>query len=327
MTIFIISEPQDIHAQSVMAALTRMGETDVRLVDFRDFPLRMSLTMRQGNGHPSDFSLTFPDGRRVPMAEVKSVWWRRPQTFGLPAQGMAPHARHFAMTEAATAFQGMWQASEALWVNDVVRDAAAAHKPWQLEVARQIGLSIPETLITNDPDQVRTFWSEHGGEIIYKPFLQTFHSWRETRRLRREELATVDSVRLAPVIFQKLVPGVADLRVTVIGSEIFPAAVDLRKMEYKLDVRLNQQAYEKHELPVAVQEKLLMLMRRLGLEYGAIDLRQTPQGDYVFFEVNPAGQFLFVEHACDMPISAALALLLARGKVGHGVVRTSARAA
>ncbi len=74
-------------------------------------------------------------------------------------------------------------------------------------------------------------------------------------------------------------------------------------------------------------QKLLMLMRRLGLEYGAIDLRLTPDGEYVFFEVNPAGQFLFVEHACGLPISAALAGHLARGKTGHGHQRAEVRAA
>jgi glutathione synthase/RimK-type ligase-like ATP-grasp enzyme len=99
----------------------------------------------------------------------------------------------------------------------------------------------------------------------------------------------------------------------VIGDEILPAAVDIRKMEYKLDVRLNQQAYECHDLPAEVGEKLLALMRRLGLEYGAIDLRLTPDGEYVFLEVNPAGQFLFVEHACGLPVSRVLAGHLANG--------------
>ena len=70
------------------------------------------------------------------MESVTACWWRRPQGFTLP-QGMAPHAHHFALTELSTAFQGMWQCSEALWVNDVVRDAAAAHKPWQLDMARR----------------------------------------------------------------------------------------------------------------------------------------------------------------------------------------------
>jgi len=315
MTVVIFTEPTDVHAQSVIRELARAGESDVRILDFRDVPQRVTIDMALSNARGSGFALTMPDGRRLQLEQVRSFWWRRPQAYALPA-GMPPQAQHFALTELSTALQGMWQASEALWVNNIVRDAAAAHKPWQLELARRVGLSIPDTLITTNPDNVRAFWEARGGEVIYKPFLQTFHSWRETRQLKREELALLDSVRIAPVIFQSLVPGAADLRVTVIGSEIFSAAVDLRKMEYKLDVRLNQQAYERHELPPAVGDKLLTLMRQLGLEYGAIDLRLTPEGEYVFFEVNPAGQFLFVEHACGLPISAGLAAHLARGRAG-----------
>ena len=315
MPVVIFSEPNDVHAQSVMRELARLGESDARILNFNDIPQRITIDMALSNSHGSGFALTFADGDRLQLETVKSYWWRRPQAYQLPP-GLEPAAYHFALTEISTAIQGMWQSTEALWVNDIVRDAAASHKPWQLEVARRIGLSIPDTLITTDPDNVRAFREARGGEVVFKPFLQTFHAWRETRRLKDEDMAMIDNVKLAPVIFQSLVPGVADLRVTVIGSEIFAAAVDLEKMEYKLDVRLNQQAYEAHDLPPAVGEKLLLLMRRLGLEYGAIDLRLTPDGDYVFFEVNPAGQFLFVEYACGLPISAALAAHLARGRRG-----------
>lgn len=312
MNIVIFSEPADIHAQSVISELTKAGASDIRMLDLREIPQRATLNMALSNAHGSGFELVMSDGRPIRFEDVHSFWWRRPQHFVLP-EGMDPNAQQFALTELSTAFQGLWQCTTGLWVNDPVRDAAAAHKPWQLNVARELGLSIPDTLITTDPEKVRAFWESRHGDVIYKPFLQTFHSWRETRQLKHEELALLNSVRLAPVIFQELVRGAADLRVTIIGEDIFPAAVDVAKMEYKLDVRLNQQAYEKHALPNKVGEKLLQLMRRLGLEYGAIDLRLTPDGDYVFFEVNPAGQFLFVEHACGLPISAALAAFLIRG--------------
>jgi glutathione synthase/RimK-type ligase-like ATP-grasp enzyme len=304
-----------VHAQSVIRELAKAGESDVRLVDLRDVPQRASVTMAFSNAHGSGFELAIGNGPPVRLDAVQSFWWRRPQTFVLPG-GMDANSQHFALTELSTAFQGLWQCTTGLWINDPVRDSAAAHKPWQLETARDVGLAIPDTLMTTDPEKVRAFWESRRGEVIYKPFLQTFHSWRETRQLKREELALLDSVRLAPVIFQSLVPGAADLRVTIIGDEIFPAAVDIDKMEYKLDVRLNQQAYERHQLPADVGARLLELMRRLGLEYGAIDLRLTPDGEYVFFEVNPAGQFLFVEHACGLPISAALAARLAAGREG-----------
>jgi glutathione synthase/RimK-type ligase-like ATP-grasp enzyme len=313
MTVLIISEPGDLHAQMVMKALARRGARDVRMLDFGDFPARIVLDMRLTTGAPGRFVIRLADAI-VDMDDVGAVWWRRPQAFGIPEQGMRPEARHFAMAEAATAFQGMWQASRALWVNDTNLDAAASHKPWQLEVARAVGLTIPDTLISTDPQTVLAFWRVNGGDVVYKPFLQTWHAWRETRILRREDLGKIASVRVAPVIFQRLVPGAADLRVTIIGDRVFAAAVDLAKVDYKLDVRLNQQAYERHALPDDVGRKLLALMDRLGLEYGAIDLRLTPAGEYVFFEVNPAGQFLFVEHACGLPISDAMAEHLASGR-------------
>lgn len=314
MTTLIISEPQDLHAQRVMEALPRFGATDVELINFNDFPQRMFLDQHLLATGRDSFALTLPTGRRLTIETVRAIWWRRPQPYGVPVQGMDPHARQFALSETATAFQGMWQCSECLWINNIIQDAAASHKSWQLHLAKECGLAVPETLITNGPEQARAFWEHCNGEVIYKPFIQTFHSWRETRKLKQEELALLGSVKLAPVIFQRLIPGVADLRVTIVGDEVFSAAVDLRKVDYQLDVRLNQQAYERHDLPADIQARLLSLMRRLGLEYGAIDLRRTPNGEYVFFEVNPAGQFLFVEHACKLPISESLARHLATGK-------------
>jgi glutathione synthase/RimK-type ligase-like ATP-grasp enzyme len=311
--ILIISANEDIHAQAVMRELARHDHAGARMLNLSDFPMRLSLNMRFDNNGHCDHELQFPD-RTVSMKEVSAVWWRRPQPFGIPAEVKDPAARHFAMSEAATAFQGMWQSSRALWINNIQRDAAASHKPYQLALAKEIGLRIPETLITNDPEEAREFWSALPGQVVYKPFTASVASWRETRVVKPDEERMAESVRLAPVIFQKYVAG-RDLRITVIGDRVFPAETDARQGEYHVDVRLNTGLhYRCHELPAAVQEKLLILMRRLGLEYGAIDMRVTPEGEYVFFEVNPAGQFLYVELATGMKIAAALADHLAAGK-------------
>lgn len=311
--ILIISAPEDIHAQAVMRELAKQGQSGVRMLNFSDFPTRLSLSIRMdGNGH-RDFSLNFP-GEKISMDAVRAAWWRRPQPFGIPPSVKDPNVRHFAMSEAATAFQGMWQASRALWVNNILRDAAAAHKPWQLAMAKEAGLAVPETLITNDPAEARAFWAAFPGEVVYKPHTASLHAWRETRILKPQEQAFAESVRLAPVIFQKYVPG-TDLRITAIGERLFPAEADTKGGEYQPDVRLNTNlTYRTHKLPATVAEKLLRLMRRLGLEYGAIDMRLTPEGQYVFLEVNPAGQFLYVEMATGMPIAAALAEHLASGR-------------
>jgi glutathione synthase/RimK-type ligase-like ATP-grasp enzyme len=202
-----------------------------------------------------------------------------------------------------------------LWVNNIVRDAAAAHKPWQLALAKEIGLTIPETLITNDPGQARDFWAAHPGKVIYKPFTAGYHTWRETRLLRAGEEALADTVRWSPVIFQQYVPAVFDLRITAIGPRLFAAEAHSQEGEYKVDVRFNSKiCYRAHKLPDTLERKLLQLMSRLGLEYGAIDMRLTPEGEYVFLEINPAGQFLYVEQAAGIPLSEAFAEHLINGE-------------
>lgn len=311
--IIIISEPADVHAQAVIRELESFGAKDVRILNFNDFPTKMSIAMKIANERESEFIINFPDGRAVPMDEVISVWWRRPQAFRLPEK-MSPQARQFAMTEAATAFQGMWQSTNTLWVNDILKDAAASHKPWQLQLAKQLGLRVPDTLMTNDPAEARRFWQKYPGSVVYKCFVETYHSWRETRILKREEEKLSASISLAPVIFQEYIPAAVDLRITAIGPALYSAEAHSQQGEYKIDVRLNNDIpYKPHQLPADVESKLLKLMRLMGLEYGAIDMRVTPNGEYVFLEVNPAGQFLYVEYAAGIPISKALAAHLATG--------------
>jgi glutathione synthase/RimK-type ligase-like ATP-grasp enzyme len=312
--ILIISSPDDIHAQAVIRELNNQGIQDVRILNLSEFPMHMDMRLALRNNTRHDFSLTLADGYRLPMDAVTAVWWRRPQAFVLPPEMSNPSFRQFAMAEAATAFQGMWQSSSALWVNNILRDAAAAHKPWQLVLAQEVGLLIPETLITNNPDEARQFWAKYPGEVVYKAFSASTYAWRETRILKPEEEQLAQSVRYSPVIFQRYVPAVVDLRITVIGSRLFAAEAHSQEGEYKIDVRFNTNiAYKPHQLPADIEQKLLAFMRRLGLEYGAIDMRLTPNGHYVFLEINPAGQFLYVEMNAGLPIAAALAQHLAAG--------------
>jgi len=204
---------------------------------------------------------------------------------------------------------------EALWINSPARDAAASHKPYQLAIAQRLGLEIPQTMMTSDPEEARAFWRECDGDVIYKQFIALPEAWSETRKLGEAETKVADeTIRLAPVIFQRHVAAVADLRVTIIGDEVFAAAVDVRDLDYDVDVRLNLNAkHVAHDLPDDIADKLRAMMRRLGLVYGAIDLRLTADGLYIFLEINPAGQFLYVEQQTGQPITAALAARLAAG--------------
>jgi len=313
MTVLIISSLEDAHARAVMNELAGQ-KVAAELLDLSAFPTRLALSMAFEHG-ARRLELVSLGGARLDLASIRAVWWRRPQPFGVPESLTDPLHRQFALSEATTAFDGLFQALDAFWVNDPTFDAAASHKPYQLALAQQIGLSIPPTLITNSPEEAKDFWRLHDGHVVYKQFRALPMAWRETRRLRAEEIALAENIRLAPVIFQRFVEAVADVRVTVIGDKIFAGSADTGQGGYPVDFRCNPgMRWVHHVLPPKVEDALRALMRRLRLQYGAIDMRLTADGEYVFLEINPAGQFLWIELETGQKIAAALAAHLANAK-------------
>ncbi len=302
----IVSHEADVHAAYVRAALDRLGADHV-VIDTGAVPGHLALTSRQdAGGWRGSWGDVVPD-----LADLRAMWWRRPQPFGLADRVTNAQDRQFAAGECASMVSGLWSCLDATWVNDPDRDAAASRKMWQLKVASRLGLRVPRTVMTSSPDAARAFVQSEPGRVVFKPFGGTPDTWRETRIVREEELELLDRVALAPVIFQEAIEGGTDVRVTIVGDQLFPAVITARSEEYEFDFRIDAAApVEEHVLPTEVESRLREMMRQLGLFYGAVDLRIDPAGEHVFLEVNPAGQWLFVEVATGQPITAALARLL-----------------
>lgn len=308
--ILLVSHSADDHATGVLAALQRAGHPAV-IVDTAKFPSEASLTQRFGHGVASYLYTT--DDHAVDLGACRAAWWRRPQPYTLHP-GLDPTVTGFAYTECHEAVAGLWAALDVTWVNRPELDEVAHHKPFQLATATKIGLAIPQTVITTDPEAAREFVALRGAErTVYKTFLATEQHWRETRILQENEIAMLDQVRLAPVIFQEYVGASTDIRATVIGDRIIAAAITASSRGYSTDYRMDMDAarFEPTTLPTQTERQLHELMRRLGLIYGAIDLRLTDAGVYVFLEVNPAGEWRFIEERTGQPITEAVAQLLA----------------
>lgn len=310
----VVSFPEDPHAERVIGHLREDGH-EVVLLHLADLPDRATLTIDYAaNGKPQlEYRV---DGEALDLRAMRSVWWRRPQPAN-PSTVVDPDVRLFTGNEWQEAIAGLWQLLDARWVNDPGRDEIASRKALQLEVAAEVGMRVPRTLITSDPDRARSFIEREGvGKSVYKTFSCTHQIWRETRLVHEDDVAMLDAVRLAPVIFQEFIAAADDLRITVIGDRLFPAAIDASRTEYPVDFRMSLGEAETSaaDLPDEVSDQLLGLMRRLGLVYGAIDMKRTPDGEYVFLEVNTAGEFLFVEERTGQPIARALADWLAGGE-------------
>lgn len=314
MILIVSSLEQDDHAAPVMEAIARQGG-ECALVDLSHYPVDLRLKIawdKQGGG--AVYSLS-RDGQAgdLRLMECNAAWWRRPQPLSLHPELAVEEHRSFAYREAWEGISGLWQLLDVFWVNPPTRDEEAGHKAYQLSVAQAMGLEIPATLITSAPEAARAFVQAHGPErTIYKSFLASPDAWRETRILRPEETALLENVVYAPVIFQEYVPADVDLRIAVMGDEIFASAVDTRDTPYRVDYRMNleQARVTPFTLPHGLARRLRAYLDRLGLVYGAIDMRLTPDGRYVFLEVNPSGQWRFMEERTGVPMTESFARLL-----------------
>ncbi len=311
--ILIQSHLGDLHTRRVLEALQRC-DARVFVFDNARFPDGLGLSVRNGADGGLATTLHDPAGGDLDLRRVRVIWLRRPQPLHISPSIRDIEDRRFTLNEASEALNGLWEILDAFWVNSPARDQAAHRKLLQLQVAEAVGLPCPRTLVTSNPDEARAFISKNSpSATVYKAFSATPARWRETRIIQPEELGRLDSVRHCPVIFQEFVPAVCDLRVTVVGDELFVGEVRSPEGGYAYDYRMDLDAavISKGKLLPETEAKLRVLMSRLGLVYGAIDLRRTPDGAEVFLEINPAGQWLFVEDKTGLPITEALASLLA----------------
>jgi hypothetical protein len=326
MAILILATTTDEHAIAVADELEAVGR-DTKLLDLSAFPQLISMSASFeccSDCGSQQLSLNLPNGDQLDLADIGAAWWRRPQQPALAPKLTLRSHREFALNECTEALWGLWHTMNCQWLNDPINDQVGHRKLYQLRIAQDVGLEIPPTLVTNDPHKARTFLDSHGyRDVVFKAFTGTEDEWRETRIVGPTELDFLDNVRFAPVIFQHYIDAVYDLRITIVDDTIFAAAVHSQETSYTVDFRIDiaNARIEPVELPVEVIQSLRSLMARLDLRYGAVDMRLTPDGRYVFLEINPAGQWLFVEQSTGQPISKAVADALARSDHEHQAER------
>ncbi len=316
--ILIESHDGDDHLAPVRSELESRGH-EVVVLDTARYPVETAIAISYDDAEAQPDLRLRLGGTVHDLNACTAAWWRRAQAFTLHPELTDPEARTFAYNEAAEGLEGLRALLKVSWINDPARDARAAHKPYQLREARRAGLTTPRTLMTNDPEAARGFLEGQGGRpTVYKSFLALEGAWRETRVLRDDEHDRLDLVQVAPVIFQEYVDGDVDLRVTVVGDVVHAAKIHSARTAYNTDYRMELATVpmEPYELPEKIRRGVVRLMRRLGLVYGAIDFRVRPDGEHVFFEINPSGQWLFIEERTGLPITRTFVDALASADRG-----------
>jgi hypothetical protein len=293
----------------VLAALARRGAA-AALLDLALMPRQGVVRLGHGGGGPS--VLILPDGTLVEASQVRAAWWRR----GLEPvvhDGLSYGAAHHARLQWEALLHGFLGGLAARLVNDPWLEARAARKPAQLAAAERAGLQVPETLVTSDPAAAAAFLDGLGeARAVAKPLDGTDPAgW--TRLLGDEDRDRLAGLRTAPVILQRYVAGV-DVRLTAVGDRLYACQIDARATPSPQDWRAaaSEARFAPCDVPAEVVAGVLRLMAGLGLAYGALDFRvREADGAWHFLEVNPSGQWLGIEERTGLPITQAVAELLA----------------
>lgn len=184
-----------------------------------------------------------------------------------------------------------------------------ASKPYQAQRIRACGLSVPATLITNQPAEVRSFVARHG-RVVYKSASGVRSIVTE---LLESDLDRLELIRWCPVQFQEYVAG-RDVRVHVVGPEVFATAVDSDGIDYRYAGRQGgTTTLAATTLSAETADACRALAEALLLPLAGIDLRLAPDGRIVCFEVNPSPGYSYYEDHTGQPISAAIARYLLAG--------------
>ncbi|MFC4128839.1 MvdC/MvdD family ATP grasp protein [Nocardia rhizosphaerae] len=305
--VLIVSESDDLHADALAATLREHHRLDPIRLDLRDFPAQTGSFRLDKAG--TNRALAHLHG----LDDVRAVWWRRPHPCRVP-QGMRADDDAFRQAECDGFLQGMLWSIPAYWVNDPAAERTASRKIVQLETAQRAGFTIPETLITNDPDEARSFVESRSGPVVYKRTGTGRGEFSETRIITRPELSRLATIRSTPTTFQDYIEAGCDLRVVWVDGIEWAVRIDSRAGVGRVDSRLDTSvAFTRDRLPASVSKSLATLMGALGLSFGVVDLRLGTDGEYYFLEVNPQGQFAYLEIKTGLPLFTSLAHLLVHG--------------
>lgn len=315
MTVLLITNKADITTDFVVSELTKRGVGFYRLntEDIGD-SVQLNIDIENESFWLFDTIL----GRAIDLADISSVYFRRPEIKSdFPNTTHAE--RYFLRRELAVSLETIYELlSNAKWLNTIKAIRKAENKVYQLLVAKQIGFTIPPALVTNTPDTALEFYKRWDQQCIIKPLRHGLIQEGDDESIIFTSKVLLDDdnlgrVSACPVYLQKHIHKQADVRVTVVGENVFAAMihsqdnkesqVDWRRSEYPLP-------HTEIELPEKISSLCVNYIKKMNLRFGAIDFVLDQNSTYIFLEINPNGQWAWIERQLGFPIAKNLTDLL-----------------
>ena len=262
--------------------------------------------------------------QRIDMAVISSVYFRRPMLPPIQDTDWSTGEKHLALTECQAIYDGLYRLlDECYWISRPRSIREAENKIYQIILAKKMGFIVPDSMITTEAAQAHSFFVRNDENCIIKPirsgFIDDVGDERVifTTLIEREHIDLIDQTELCPLYLQRNIKKTADIRVTVAGNKVFSARINSQVSQAtSIDWRKAESLslpYEDIKIPDTLQKKCIDLVKILGLEFGAIDFVLDHQGNYIFLEINPNGQWAWIETRLGHDISGAIIHLLTNG--------------
>ncbi len=253
---------------------------------------------------------------------VSRVWYRKPTDM---SNQIGDSARsRFARRELRELLDSLGSLIPSeRWVSSVESLERSKHKLLQLSEARKLGFAIPRSCASNDPEVIRNFVNTAKGQVVYKTLFQPRIDDEHgdvvggipTSVISPVHLEHLGLLRASGGMFQEYIEKAYEVRVTVIGNRVFSARIDSQvspsaQVDWRKEIIKGGIPVSAYQLSEIEEQRCRKLISSFGLVFGAIDLIAKPDGEYVFLELNPNGQWYWVEHLTGMPMVSAMADLL-----------------
>jgi len=249
------------------------------------------------------------------LGELKSVYFRRSPSLFPATKNSEDEA--FVNRERRHFFEGMLLTFDCFWINPMYSTHIAERKLFQLKIANQLGFLTPNTLISNDSNIIKSFIDRNSSCII-KPISyglqkrgESFYSMY-TSDLQPHSIPN-NVIFESPALIQSKIFNYRDIRATVVGRNIFSASIIKKSKEVDWRRPDIEKIFEKHSLPADLENKIHLLNSFLNLNYSAIDFILDNEGNYIFLEINPVGEWAWLEKELEFPISGKLLEMLIQG--------------
>lgn len=277
--------------------------------------------VRLNREHLSDYRLTLdpsipeltvhgPSGIYNIGPDLRAVWFRQPVFLrNTPSVPLSP-GEQLERSQWTAFLRGLCVFRHAAWMNFPAATYLAESKPYQLSIAGSCGFQIPQTLASNDASRIRnTFMDTLVVKSLDTVLLRDGDDCLFTyTTINPGDELNDETVHAVPLLAQQVLEEKTDLRVTIVGDQIFAVRILSQGSGINGDWRIVPKTdidYQDLTLDDDVAERCHLLTRRLGLSFAAIDLVETPRGVF-FIEINPTGEWGWLS-SIERPIDRAIA--------------------